>query len=188
MKTYQDFLTDLGKRESGNKYDIENKFGFLGRWQFGKPRLWDLGLSIDGWKPKGGIVKRVVSKRYFLEHPELQNAIMDLHVREILNKVVKKYSHYLNTVINGIKITDSGCVAGVHLKGWGGLSKFLIDHNDNTDALGTPISEYIGKFGGYNLTYTIDKETLNKEIAGKTPLVIDMHEHAKGFWEGEGKA
>jgi len=80
-------------------------------------------------------------------------------------------------------VTESGCVAGVHLKGWGGLKDFLINKKDNSDALGTPISEYISKFGGYNLTYTIDEKTLVKEIKEKTPLIIDMHEHAKGFWE-----
>lgn len=165
MKTYKDFLTDLGKRESGNKYDIENKWGFLGRWQFGKPRLWDLGISIDGYKPKGGEAKKVISKKYFLEHSELQDAVMDLHIKDIMKQLIKKYSFYLNTTVLGIKITDSGCVAGVHLKGWGGLKDFLINKKDNSDALGTKISEYISKFGGYNLTYTIDEKTLINEIA-----------------------
>ncbi|MBK7381693.1 MAG: hypothetical protein IPJ03_22395 [Ignavibacteriales bacterium] len=50
------------------------------------------------------------------------------------------------------------------MKGWGGLSKFLINHDDNTDALGTPISEYISKFGGYNLTCSIDEKKLIEEI------------------------
>ena len=164
MKTYQDFLIALGKRESGNKYNIENSFGFLGRWQFGKARLWDLGLSIDGYKPKNGIAKKIISKKYFLDNPKLQDAVMDLHVKDISRIVNNKYKDYLGTDVLGVVVTLSGCVAGVHLKGWGGLKKFLINKEDNSDALGTEISEYISKFGGYDLSYTIDEKTLIKEI------------------------
>jgi hypothetical protein len=174
MQGFNEFRKALYKRESGGKYNIKNKWGYLGAAQFGKERLWDLGLSVNGWKPKNGVVKKVITEDQFLSNPELQDAIFELHVKDILNKVIKKYSHYLNTTINGIKITDSGCVAGVHLKGWGGLSKFLINHDDNTDALGTPISEYISKFGGYNLTYSIDEKTLIKEIEKlATPKGLD---------------
>ena len=38
-KTQNDFLDALGHRESGNRYDVINKFGYLGKYQFGKATL-----------------------------------------------------------------------------------------------------------------------------------------------------
>jgi len=74
----------------------------------------------------------------------------------------RKYSKYLGKTINGIEITISGLVAGAHLKGLGGVRKFL-KGKDNADAYGTKISEYIEKFGGYDLSdsdITINPESI----------------------------
>lgn len=74
----------------------------------------------------------------------------------------RKYSKYLGRTINGIEITISGLVAGAHLKGIGGVRKFL-KGKDNADAYGTKISEYIKKFGGYDLNdsdITINPESI----------------------------
>jgi len=53
-------------------------------------------------------------------------------------------------------------VAGAHLKGLGGVRKFL-KGKDNADAYGTKISEYIKRFGGYDLSdsdITINPESI----------------------------
>lgn len=147
----EEFGDALGKRESGNDYTVVNKFGYLGRWQFGRARLWDLNYSIDGWKPKFGKLRIVISRQKFLNDKRLQNSIFKQHVKELRRRIInKKYNQYIGKVINGVLITESGCVAGMHLKGEGGLKKFL-KGKDNADALGTKISEYIEKFGNYNL-------------------------------------
>lgn len=151
MKFYKDFLNDLGVRESGNDYSIENAFGFLGRWQFGKPRLYDAGLSIDNYSPKGMNKRRLFSKKDFLANKDnIQDKIMEWHVYNLADSISKKHKDILGKTINGVMITLSGLVAGAHLKGLGGVNQFL-KGNDNADALGTKISEYIKKFGGYDL-------------------------------------
>ncbi len=151
VKEYFDFLQDLGARESGNRYDIENAFGFLGRWQFGKMRIYDAGYSVDNYSPKGMPKKKLISKKYFLDNKDaIQDRIMFWHVHNLADSINKKHSGYYGQIINGITITLSGLVAGAHLKGLGGVKQFL-NGNDNADALGTKISEYIDKFGGYNL-------------------------------------
>ena len=154
-----------------------NEFGFLGFYQFGKPRLWDLGLSIDGWKPRWWSPQRlkqykvyIISEIEFLLNSDLQDTIFRAHIQDLRKQIQKKYSkHYgcetwdiwgMNdlTVLSGgvamskpnIIITESGLVAGAHLKGLGGVKQFL-KGNDNVDALGTKISEYIEKFAGYEL-------------------------------------
>ena len=55
----QRFLTDIGFRESGNRYGITNKWGYMGRYQFGKSTLKGLGFEV--------------SKNEFLSNPQLQD-------------------------------------------------------------------------------------------------------------------
>ncbi len=90
----------------------------------------------------------------------------------------RKYSKYLGKTINGIEITISGSVAGAYLKGLGGVRKFL-KGKDNADAYGTKISEYIEKFGGYDLS---DSDiTINPE---SIPLIrwFDLAFRQAGYW------
>lgn len=164
MNTYNAFIIALGERESKNNYGIVNSWGFMGRWQFGKPRLWDLGFSLDGWHPRFRKKRTIITKKYFLENKYLQDYIMRLHVTQLRNtfRMKRRYNKYLGTKVNGIEITVSGLVAGAHLKGLGGVRKFLRG-KDNADALGTKISEYIKKFGGFDLSdsnFAINEEDI----------------------------
>lgn len=144
------FATELGKRESGGKYDIVNKWGFMGKYQFGKPRLYDLGYSLDGWHPKDRPMKTYLSKVKFLTNPELQEKIFLKHVKDLKKQITKKYSQYFGTKVDGITITLSGLIAGAHLLGMGGVSAFLRGEAGE-DALGTSIREYVSKFANHNL-------------------------------------
>ena len=57
------FLNDIGFRESGNRYDITNKWGYMGKYQFGKTTLKGLGFKV--------------TKQEFLNNPQLQEDIND---------------------------------------------------------------------------------------------------------------
>jgi len=152
---YKDFIQALGARESGNKYDIENAFGFLGRWQFGKARLYDAGYSLNNYSPKFEPKKHLISKKYFLDNVgNIQDKVMLWHVYDLVAQIEKKFPDSLNKTVNGIKITLSGLVGGAHLKGMGGVKRFL-KGDDNADAMGTKISEYIKKFSDYSLAREI---------------------------------
>lgn len=48
-KDYQRFKQLIAYRESRGNYKAENSGGFLGRYQFGAPRLYDLGLLKRPW-------------------------------------------------------------------------------------------------------------------------------------------
>src|SRR3990167_3933275 len=76
-----DFFNALGERESNNDYKIVNTLGYLGRWQFGKPRLYDLGISIDGYHPKDRSILKVISKEKFLDDVLLQDMCILKSVR-----------------------------------------------------------------------------------------------------------
>lgn len=132
LKDYNQFKTDLGQRESGNNYSVVNSYGFMGKYQFGLPRLRDLGYTG--------------TKQAFISDPQLQEQYFDKHVQDhaknLVNKVAAAQAKY------GSWVTLSGLIAGAHLKGRGGVSQW-INGNDNSDANGTTVSSYVTKFSGY---------------------------------------
>lgn len=160
---YIDFLNALGNRESNNDYKRVNKYGFAGRWQFGKMRLYDFGYSLNGYSPKNRPVLKFISLTEFLNNPKLQCEIMRKHVESWIKVIEKRYKKYIGKDIAGVNITVSGMVAGLHLKGEGtekypGLRQFLESGNSNVDGMGTEITEYIKKFGGYDVYLDITNE------------------------------
>ena len=132
------FLHDIGMRESSNKYTIINKWGYLGKYQFGRKTLNGLGY------------RRVTNER-FLNTPSIQErAMRDLlkHNRHILRRQIRKYN---GKVVHGILITESGLLAAAHLAGPSNVKKFLRRGKVFRDGLGTPLTQYINLFSGYNL-------------------------------------
>ena len=136
-KNHYDFLKAIGFKESGNKYNIVNKYGYMGRYQFGEATLRGLGFKV--------------SKEEFLNDPHLQEKAMQAlleHNKKKLKKVIKEYS---NTEYNGIYVTESGILAAAHLGGQGNVKKFFRNGSEFKDGFGTSILTYMEKFSGYQL-------------------------------------
>ena len=133
----EDFLNAVGFKESGNRYDIVNKFGYMGRYQFGRGTLKGLGYKV--------------TQEEFLNSPEIQErAMMDLlkHNKKKLQKYIDKYE---GQTIHGIYITESGVLAAAHLGGQGNVKKFFRRGKKFKDGFGTGITPYMEKFAGYDL-------------------------------------
>lgn len=131
------FLNDLGYRESSNRYDVVNQYGYMGKYQFGKSTLKGLGYNI--------------SKEEFLSSPDLQEeAIRKLlkSNKKILKKQIKKFDGKL---VNGILVTESGLLAAAHLVGPGSVKKWVRNGKMSEDGNGVKLTEYINIFNGYNL-------------------------------------
>jgi len=172
MKGYfNDFRDAIGYRESSNKYDTVNSYNYVGRFQFGRERLWDLGISLNGWKPSGwkwNTRVKVTTEKFLADH-KLQDTLFSLHVDMLMDIIKRRYANYLNRKIGGIMITESGLVAGMHLKGEGGVKRFLESGKSNVDGYGTEITEYIEKFGSYRLRYASEEE-----IKEQTKWIADL--------------
>jgi hypothetical protein len=138
------FMTDLGRRESGNNWLCINRIGCFGEWQFAESTLQYLGF------------KKITLKK-FRSNPEifpreLQMKAMGALIRANLT-LLTDYECFVGDTIKGILVTRSGMIAASHLGGAGSLKKFLntkgaIDHHD---AFGTAISDYLKKFCSYEL-------------------------------------
>jgi len=131
------FLDAIGHYESSNRYKITNRFGYMGKYQFGKATLRGLGYEV--------------SRKEFLNSPEIQEqAMLDLlsHNKKILQTYI---DYWDGKKINGKVITESGILAAAHLGGPGNVKKFFRDGKVFKDGNGTKITRYLTLFSGYNL-------------------------------------
>jgi len=168
-----EFLNALFASEGGSRISVENKFGYIGKYQFGEAALTDLGYykgdgssnrSLTGefkqdwsgeWTGKNG----ASSKEVFLNSEAVQECAARDWVA-FLCKGMKRYklAQYIGETIGGVEITESGVIAGAHLKGFGsaanpGVIQFLRSNGavNGEDAFGTSVSAYMAKFADYDL-------------------------------------
>jgi hypothetical protein len=133
----QNFLDALGFRESGNRYHITNKWGYMGKYQFGRSTLKGLGFKV--------------TKQEFLNNPQLQEEAMMallLHNKEKLQKYIDVFD---GKTVNGMLITESGILAAAHLGGQGSVKRYFKNGKVFRDGNGTKITSYMNKFSGYEI-------------------------------------
>ena len=138
IKNHDKFLEDLGMRESSGNYKAVNQFGYLGKYQFGRKTLNNLGYEN-------------ISNRQFLSDPTIQEQAMEdllVHNKKILRRYIQKYD---GKVINGVFVTQSGILAAAHLAGAGNVRKFFRKGYEFKDGNGTKMTSYMRKFSNYEL-------------------------------------
>ena len=131
------FLTDVGFRESGNRYTITNKWGYMGKYQFGRSTLKGLGFKV--------------TKEEFLNNPQLQEEAMMallLHNKEKLQTYIDVFD---GQTINGMYISESGILAAAHLGGQGSVKRYFKNGKVFKDGFGTKITAYMAQFSGYDI-------------------------------------
>jgi hypothetical protein len=134
---HYDFLEAIGHQESRNRYDVVNRFGYMGRYQFGKATL--------------KTIKIKVSKTEFLNSPRIQEEAMRRLLKYNKKKLAKYIEKYDGKIVHGILVTESGILAAAHLGGQGSVKKWFRTGKVRKDGNGVKITSYMKKFGGYNL-------------------------------------
>lgn len=162
MKTLEDFLNDLGARESGGNYKAFNKYGYAGKYQMGEAALIDSGYYKkpsgkynNDWTGTFSGKDGVYSIQDFLNSPKAQeNAQIIFKKRQWGYLKACGADKYIGKVINGYQITQSGLLAGAHLKGAGSVSAYLKSNGKDIgkDAFGTSVESYMRKFAGYDVS------------------------------------
>lgn len=149
----------LAQRESGGNQFIENKWGYLGLYQFGAAALTEVGL-IDrnkfdaAVKQNPGIANGSDAKAHkaFLANPSnwtipggkdtflMDKSMQDRALATMMNKNKATMER------KGIQFSSSadlsGMLLGAHLKGVGNAIKYKTTGADSKDGLGTSISQY----------------------------------------------
>jgi len=143
------FLNAIGHLESRNNYNITNKFGYIGRYQFSTNTI--RGLDYN------------VTKTQFLNDSILQEEVMWSYMKyhkEILDEYIEEYNgtYLCDTIYNdstytvdSLYITTSGILGAAHLSGAGNVQKFFKSNGERNfaDAFGTSIKKYLRLLSGY---------------------------------------
>lgn len=136
-KSYIAFKQAVAIKESQGHYKLVNRFGYMGKYQFGKSALRTLGIT---------------NTQTFLNSPTLQERAFKALLAKNKWELRKEIARYDGKVIRGIKITESGLLAAAHLAGAGSVKSFLRSNGQKgfRDGFGTSLKSYIKKFGGYD--------------------------------------
>jgi len=137
LKDHVAFLRNIGNFESGNRYGIVNRWGYMGRYQFHSSTLESIGIKT--------------TKKKFLSSPTLQEEAMTRLLKSnkrTLRRYIRKYN---NTSLHGVYVTESGVLAAAHLGGAGNVIKWFKKGEVFKDGNGTPITRYMKRFSGYEL-------------------------------------
>ena len=137
IKNHTAFLDAIGHYESGNRYTIVNRFGYMGRYQFGKSTLKSLDINV--------------SRKTFLNSPYLQEEAMDRLLTENYKSLRRYLKKYDGKVIHGVFVTKSGTLAAAHLVGAGAVSKWFRRGTQAKDGNGTRLTTYMKVFADYDL-------------------------------------
>ncbi|WP_031429053.1 hypothetical protein [Flavimarina sp. Hel_I_48] len=138
--SFAGFKEALGFKESRNDYSRINKFGYLGRYQFGRSTLLLLGIN---------------DTEDFINNPVLQDKAFIANLARnkwVLRKDIKRFA---GKEVNGVLVTESGILAAAHLGGPGSVKRYLRSGGVDgfRDAFGTSLKSYMKKFGGYDTSF-----------------------------------
>lgn len=140
-KDHDSFLDDLAMFESSGRYDIVKTAGdYWGRYQIGPIARKELGIDK-------------ISQSEFLSNERLQDGLVTALLLRNKKYLKNAIGEYEGKMVRGIYITQSGLLAGAHLRGVSSVVKFLESEGkiDEKDGNGVPVSKYIKYFGNYNL-------------------------------------
>jgi hypothetical protein len=135
------FMAKLAHAEGMGRTDVVNKYGYMGKYQFGRKTLNGIGFSH-------------ISNEEFLADVALQDSAMVLLLKKNERTLKTVIDTYSNQTVNGVYVTKSGILAGAHLVGPGGVLAFFYPEKYNfrvVDGNGRHISDYITTFGGYDI-------------------------------------
>lgn len=138
--SFAGFKEALGFKESQNDYSRINKFGYMGKYQFGRSTLLLLGVTDTD---------------DFIQNPILQEKTFIANCSRnkwVLRKDIKRT---VGKTVNGIKVTESGILAAAHLAGPGNVKRYLRSGGVDgfRDAFGTSVGSYIKKFADYDVSF-----------------------------------
>lgn len=144
---------------------VINQIGYVGYFQFGEDALIDCGYYnprknnsdkskknnwIGGWTGKDNIR----SLENFRSSPEIQVKTFQEWINILCNRIRNlNINEFYGKVINGTEITESGCIAGTHLKGAGHVLSFITSNGkiNGTDGNNVGVGEYIDLLALYDL-------------------------------------
>lgn len=134
------FMKRVAWIESGGKHTVTNEFGMMGKYQFSPSTVRVLGFKV--------------TQKEFLRNSKLQDSVMLAYMKANHRELAPLIRKYNGKVVNGVKITRAGILAGAHFAGSHGVRAYLTGNGSNvTDARGTTMTKYMSYFSNFNLPH-----------------------------------
>lgn len=183
-KGFEAFLEALGVRESSGRYDNDKNPYYHGKYQMGLDALHE-AKYYD--KNKGVFLGKngIDSVKDFLNNPAAQEDAIRRFTNSQWKQVQSNCGYlYKGQTINGVKLTDSGVIAGAHLVGAGGVCTYIKTNGKTIprDKYGTTVEEYIRKFAGYDVsevTTDYKERDFYKEFLYKNSMTTNADDTSK---------
>lgn len=132
------FMQKVAQIESGGKHNVTNEFGMMGKYQFSPHTVKVLGFNV--------------TRQEFLRNSKLQDSVMLRYMKANHKELKYLIDKYDGKIVNGIKITRAGILAGAHFAGSHGVRKYLQGTGSNiSDARGTTLTKYMKYFSNFQL-------------------------------------
>ncbi len=174
--------------ESGGKPGLVNQLGYAGTYQFGAPRLADLGIytpgegeKIDTWSksPVNAPGKwsgtfnvpghpEVKTLQDFLSNPDAQQAAFRVHAAKTDLEIAQNgLDKFIGQTVGGVQITQDGLRNMIHLGGAAGTRKMLESGGkvNPADANGTTLLDY-ARLGAGGDTGKTSLQNFGSTLAG----------------------
>lgn len=137
------YLEAIGHSESGNNPQAYNRYGYVGKYQFGYAARKSCGYGEIRFRDF------ITNPTVWSEEDQEAAMITLLSKNEShLEDVIRRYN---GKKIKGVTITKSGILAAAHLAGAGGVKKYFSRGFNPKDAYGTGLEDYLFKFSGFNI-------------------------------------
>ncbi|MEK9767329.1 MAG: hypothetical protein VW683_00295 [Betaproteobacteria bacterium] len=131
------FADAIAQFESNNTYDVVNRFGMMGKYQFSPSTVEFLGYDV--------------TEEEFLNNPVLQDKVFRSYVLSNARQLMDIINNYEGKSHNGVVITTSAVLAGAHFAGATGFRRWFTGKGETVDANGTTLTSYMNRFVDYDL-------------------------------------
>jgi hypothetical protein len=138
---YFRFKKTLARYESNNNWKEYNRFGFIGKYQFGRS-----ALDATGY---GRITLQLFKTNPASFSESEQEKAMDILLKINESVMVKSINKYVGLIFyDSLRITRMGILAAAHLAGPANVKEFLESFGERNvkDRMGTHVSDYISLF------------------------------------------
>lgn len=183
-------------------------YGFIGYFQFGESALYDLGyfkppfefngnssssfqksLKVNDWNGTWTGLDGVTSKSIFLKDRTIQIKAFNKWINTLCNRLNgQNLNEFYGVRVSGVEITESGCIAGAHLKGPKYVLEFVQGLGNSADDFGTKVGEYISLFAHYDLESCCNRKIYidvigddDNPVSGKKIIVESEYKEGKYY-------
>lgn len=141
-KEFTRFLDSVAYSESRGNPKAYNKYGYIGKYQFGNIARKSCGYGY-------------ISCSDFIKNPSIwSEKEQDTAMLRLLQKNEQHLAQIIHVYdglsVKGTIVTKSGMLAAAHLAGASGVKDYFMHDLNPNDVYGTSLEDYLFRFSGFN--------------------------------------